>query len=98
MTAAIGSLARFGGLAVLWPLVAAGCGEGAPRPAPSALLSSAPAGGCDPNYAPCVPVDADVDCAGGEGNGPSYVAGPVTVLGDDPYELDRNGDGVGCEH
>ena len=52
---------------------------------------------CDPNYAPCVPIDSDVDCAGGRGNGPSYVAGPVRVIGSDPYGLDRNGDGVGCE-
>ncbi|BBY15264.1 hypothetical protein [Mycolicibacterium litorale] len=53
---------------------------------------------CDPNYSgPCVPVDSDVDCAGGSGNGPSYVSGPVTVVGDDIYDLDRDGNGTGCE-
>ncbi|KUI30365.1 excalibur domain-containing protein [Mycobacterium sp. IS-1742] len=53
---------------------------------------------CDPNYSgPCVPVDSDVDCAGGSGNGPSYVSGPVTVVGTDIYELDRDGNGTGCE-
>jgi hypothetical protein len=52
---------------------------------------------CDPNYEPCVPVDSDVDCASGSGNGPSYVNGPVTVVGDDIYELDRDGNGTGCE-
>jgi len=53
---------------------------------------------CDPNYSgPCVPVDSDVDCAGGSGNGPSYVSGPVTVIGDDIYDLDRDGNGTGCE-
>jgi hypothetical protein len=54
--------------------------------------------GCDPNYAGgCVPIASDVDCAGGSGNGPAYVRGPVTVVGSDIYGLDRDGDGVGCE-
>jgi len=58
---------------------------------------------CDPNYqpivqgAPCVPVDSDVDCAGGKGNGPSYAQGPVRVVGQDIYGLDRDKDGLGCE-
>ncbi|MFC7676824.1 excalibur domain-containing protein [Mycolicibacterium sp. GCM10028919] len=52
---------------------------------------------CDPNYEPCVPVDSDVDCASGSGNGPSYVDGPVSVVGEDIYELDRDGNGTGCE-
>ena len=53
---------------------------------------------CDPNYAgACVPIDSDVDCAGGGGNGPSYVQGPVRVVGSDIYDLDRDGDGIGCE-
>jgi hypothetical protein len=53
--------------------------------------------GCDPNYEPCVPIDSDVDCAGGSGNGPSYVQGPIKVIGVDIYDLDRDGDGIGCE-
>jgi hypothetical protein len=53
---------------------------------------------CDPNYAGCVPIDdVDVDCAGGSGNGPSYAAGPVRVVGRDVYGLDRDGDRVGCD-
>ena len=52
---------------------------------------------CDPNYRPCVPIASDVDCAGGSGNGPAYVRGPVTVVGTDIYGLDRDGDGIGCE-
>ena len=44
-----------------------------------------------------MPIDSDVDCAGGRGNGPSYVKGPVRVIGRDVYGLDRDGDGVGCE-
>ncbi|NKX47820.1 hypothetical protein HGG67_06225 [Rhodobacteraceae bacterium R_SAG8] len=40
---------------------------------------------CDPNYDPCVPVASDVDCAGGSGNGPADVQGPVRVIGTDIY-------------
>jgi hypothetical protein len=48
-------------------------------------------------YSPCIPPGPDVDCAGGTGDGPRYVEGPVTVTGSDPYGLDGDGDGVGCE-
>jgi hypothetical protein len=65
---------------------------------PAAAVDSEPTGQCDPNYTPCVPIDSDVDCAGGKGNGPSYVVGPVRVVGGDPYGLDGDGDGVGCEN
>ncbi|WP_235497138.1 G5 domain-containing protein [Agreia sp. Leaf283] len=65
----------------------------APEPAPVA-----DGGGCDSNYSgPCVPIASDVDCAGGSGNGPAYVAGPVFVVGSDIYDLDRDGDGVACD-
>jgi hypothetical protein len=55
---------------------------------------------CDPNYSgACVPSGvSDVDCAGGGGNGPEYVQGPVRVVGKDIYGLDRDGDGVACEN
>ena len=54
--------------------------------------------GCDPNYeGACVPIASDVDCAGGFGNGPEYVQGPVRVVGTDIYGLDRDGDGIGCD-
>jgi hypothetical protein len=53
---------------------------------------------CDPNYGGgCVPLAGDVDCAGGSGDGPAYVQGPVTVIGSDIYGLDRDGDGIGCD-
>jgi hypothetical protein len=52
---------------------------------------------CDPNYSGCLkPNVSDYDCAGGEGDGP-YYTGEVQVLGDDHYELDRDGDGIACE-
>jgi len=53
---------------------------------------------CDPNYSgACVPIASDVDCAGGSGNGPAYVTGPVRVIGTDIYGLDNDNDGIGCE-
>lgn len=65
---------------------------------PPAPVQAVAAGNCDPNYeGDCVPIDSDVDCASGSGNGPSYVQGPVRVVGTDIYGLDRNGDGQGCE-
>lgn len=69
------------------------------EPASRSLPPPAPAldEPCSENYDPCVPIDSDVDCAGGTGNGPSYVAGPVEVIGRDVYGLDRNNDGIGCE-
>lgn len=52
---------------------------------------------CDPNYSGCVPMASDVDCAGGSGDGPAYVSGPIRVIGDDHYDLDRDGDGTACD-
>jgi hypothetical protein len=53
---------------------------------------------CDPNYeGQCLdPNSPDYDCEGGSGNGPDYT-GPVTVVGDDHFGLDRDGDGSACE-
>lgn len=76
-----------------------GVGSRAPVAAvPAAPVQAVAAGNCDPNYeGDCVPIDSDVDCASGSGNGPSYVQGPVRVVGTDIYGLDGNGDGEGCE-
>jgi hypothetical protein len=38
----------------------------------------------------------DYDSRGGSGNGPKCT-GRVRVTGPDRYDLDRNGDGVGCD-
>jgi len=51
---------------------------------------------CTPGYSPCLPPASDYDCAGGSGDGPAYT-GFVRVTGSDPYGLDADGDGVGCE-
>ncbi|WP_279367191.1 G5 domain-containing protein [Microbacterium testaceum] len=67
-----------------------------PAPAPVEKASGG-GGGCDPNYADaCVPIDSDVDCAGGKGNGPSYFDGVARVVGSDIYKLDGDGDGLAC--
>jgi hypothetical protein len=69
-----------------------------PKPKPSTTKPKAPAPKCHPSYeGVCVPFASDVDCAGGSGNGPAYVEGPVYVVGPDVYDLDRDGDGVACE-
>ena len=52
---------------------------------------------CTPGYDPCIPPGPDVDCAGGSGDGPRYVEGPVRVTGSDPYRLDRDHDGIACD-
>ena len=51
---------------------------------------------CTPGYSPCLPPASDYDCRGGTGDGPKYT-GPVRVTGSDPYRLDRDRDGTGCE-
>lgn len=53
--------------------------------------------GCHPSYDPCVPIASDVDCAGGGGDGPVFVKGPIRVIGPDVYRLDRDGDAIACE-
>jgi hypothetical protein len=79
------SLFAVGAIALI-PMAPRGC---APAPALSPR--------CDSNYSGCVPIASDVDCAGGGGNGPAYVRGPVRVIGRDIYGLDRDHDGIGCE-
>jgi hypothetical protein len=67
----------------------------APPPPPS----TAPAGDCDPSYPDvCLdPYAEDYDCVGGSGDGPEYVEGPIRVRQPEPFDLDREGDGWGCE-
>jgi hypothetical protein len=46
-------------------------------------------GECHPDYEPCLPVKDDLNCGD--------VQMVVTVRSEDPYGLDRDGDGVACE-
>ncbi|MBW4719070.1 hypothetical protein [Saccharothrix obliqua] len=69
-----------------------------PEPAPAPVEPPpVPQSPCHPNYGGCVPIASDVDCAGGKGNGPEYVQGPIDVLGPDVYDLDNDHNGVACE-
>jgi hypothetical protein len=57
-------------------------------------------GDCTPGYSPCLPIGpSDYDCYGGGGDGPAYTQPGVTyqVTGSDPYRLDSDNDGLGCE-
>lgn len=65
---------------------------------PSDPAPSDPAGDCHPGYeGACLdPNSIDYDCEGGSGNGPDYT-GPVRVVGDDAYDLDRDGNGTACD-
>lgn len=49
---------------------------------------------CDPNYAGCIPVfPPDVNCTDIKRLG----LAPVKVIGRDVHNLDRDGDGIGCD-
>ena len=87
------------GLAFLAAVSVSACSSATDGSVPSTTLAAEQVSGdCHPSYAgKCVPHASDVDCAGGSGNGPSYVEGPVQVIGPDVYELDRDGDGAACE-
>lgn len=63
----------------------------APPPPPPPVQS------CTAGYSPCLAPASDYDCAGGSGDGPQYAYGPIRVTGSDPYDLDRDGDGIACE-
>jgi hypothetical protein len=56
---------------------------------------------CTPGYSPCLVWHggADYDCYGGSGDGPYYTEPGVVyaVTGSDPYGLDGDNDGRGCE-
>lgn len=59
---------------------------------------AAPSGGGA--YRPTYAGYTDVDCRGGSGDGPRFTPGygsfPINPY-DDPYDLDRDGDGIACE-
>jgi len=62
-------------------------GRADPQPTAEPSCHTSYEGAClDPN-------SSDDDCEGGSGGGPDYT-GTVRVVGDDPYDLDRDGDGI----
>jgi hypothetical protein len=66
--------------------------KAAPAPPPATT-------NCTEGYSPCLPPASDYDCYGGSGNGPAYTDPGVVydVTGSDPYDLDSDSDGYGCE-
>lgn len=69
----------------------------ASAPADEPLESESDSQPCDENYeGACLdPNSYDYDCENGNGDGPDYT-GEVYVVGDDHFDLDRDGDGVAC--
>jgi hypothetical protein len=63
-----------------------------PLPNPRPTRPAPHSGSCEPGYSPCLPVTADLDCSD-----LSTAQTPVRVNGSDPYGLDADGDGYGCD-
>ena len=63
------------------------------KSSPQTLIGGGSGAACHPNYSPCLPIVADLDCADVSAMGKA----PVKVKGADPYRLDRDHDGIGCE-
>jgi hypothetical protein len=62
------------------------------RASPPPTVGRSPGGSCEPGYTPCLPVAGDLDCGD-----ISDSLKPIHVTGSDPYRLDGDGDGLGCE-
>jgi hypothetical protein len=73
--------------------------ETATKPTPKPVVTETKStSSCHPSYSGCLKMNAgDYDCASGSGNGPNY-SGAVQVYGSDPFDLDRDNDGWGCEN
>ncbi|CUU60294.1 hypothetical protein Ga0074812_1389 [Parafrankia irregularis] len=87
--------------AVQQPTAAAAPPQAVPpqaAPPPAAAPAPDPRAGCEPSYPEtCLRSGiGDYDCAGGKGDGPNYIRGPLRVTPPDPFDLDRDGDGYGC--
>ena len=65
----------------------------APQPPPPPPPAAPPSSGCHASYSPCLPIVGDLDCSDVRALG----VAPVRVLGSDPYRLDGDNDGFGCE-
>ncbi len=62
-------------------------------PAAAAPITPATPSNCQSGYSPCLPIVADLDCPDVRALGQA----PVRVTGSDPYRLDADDDGIGCE-
>lgn len=61
-------------------------------PPTTAPPTTAPAGNCEPGYSPCLRITDDLDCDDIDDS-----LKPIHVTGADPYRLDDDDDGYGCE-
>ena len=85
----------------IWGSCASGGATSSSRP-PSQrpAASAAPASSCHPDYRTCIPVKGD---GSGRGDANDLDCGDIRKVvylrtpGQDPYRLDNDGDGVGCE-
>jgi endonuclease YncB( thermonuclease family) len=68
------------------------CGGGSTNTQPPASPAPAANSQCQAGYSPCLPIVGDLDC--GE---ISSSLKPIRVTGSDPYRLDADGDGYGCD-
>ncbi|HEX5016250.1 MAG TPA: PASTA domain-containing protein [Actinomycetes bacterium] len=68
------------------------------RPKDGAVVILVRDNGCTPGYSPCLLFAPGYDCPGRSADGPVFPDGVVRVRGDDPYGLDPDGDGYGCEN
>jgi endonuclease YncB( thermonuclease family) len=71
-----------------------------PAEPPAAPAQEPSAAGCHPDYLTCIPVQGDGSGAGAANDlDCGQIGQPVRLrqTGVDPYRLDREGDGVGCE-
>lgn len=62
-----------------------------------AAVAACSGGGCGGGSSSYAYASPDYDCWGGGGDGPYYVRGPILLNGPDIHDLDRDGDGIGCE-
>ena len=83
-----------GATAGQWNACAAATTPTTPAPTPTPVPIPQPSGtSCHASYSPCVPIVGDLDCADIRALG----VAPVRVLSSDPYRLDGDNDGWGCE-
>jgi endonuclease YncB( thermonuclease family) len=71
----------------------AGLWKACSTPVPVPKPPTPPSSSCHSSYSPCLPIVDDLDCADIRAMG----VAPVRVLGSDPYRLDGDNDGLGCE-
>lgn len=67
-------------------------GEGQRPPSTQSAPSGGGSGGCEPGYSPCLPRVADLNCSEIPAD-----KKPVRVTGSDPYHLDADHNGIGCQ-